>query len=390
MPLLSRKTPAPALRRTPLARSAPVLATLVAALVASLLAASAAPADAAARARTAAEASAESRLVDEHNRVRADASRTALRAAGDLTDVARAWSDEMARGGGFRHNPSVSQQICCWRAWGENIAWAGPVDAIGGWRATADRIMRGWMDSAGHRDNILSASFDQVGIGVSVASNGRMYATAVFRRGDGTAAPSSHPTPRVRGIDRACPPDRVPPSGFTDVGASARPAVDCLAWLGVAEGTSARTFSPDRAVTRGQLASFVDRAIERSGGRLRVEAPRFTDLTGTTHAGAIDRLTAAGIVSGFPDGTFRPHLTVTRAQMASVLVAAAEHRTGERLPAPTRDWFLDDHGTHERAINQVADAGWAAGDGRGRFAPGAPLQRGHLALFLTRWLDTMA
>ena len=362
--------------------------SLVLALAATLVVASALPATAA-RARTGAESSAESHLVAEHNRVRAGSARAALRSAGDLTEVARTWSDEMARTGDFRHNPSVSGQICCWSAWGENIAWAGPVDAMGGWKAAADRIMRGWLDSPGHRDNLMSATFDEVGIGVSVASNGRMYATAVFRRGDGTTAPAARPVPQARSIDRACPSDRVPSAGFTDVGASQARAVDCLAWWDVAQGTSNRTFSPGQAVTRAQFATFLARALEESGGVLQVAPPRFTDLTGVSHATAIGQLAGIGVVGGFSDGTFRPSQTVTRGQMASMLVKAAEYRTGQRLDAPSRDWFVDDSGTHERAINQIADAGWAAGDGDGHFDAASSLQRGHLALFLARWLDTM-
>ncbi|MBS3941861.1 MAG: S-layer homology domain-containing protein [Actinobacteria bacterium] len=369
--------------------SALAVPALVLAMVAATLAFGTATEATAAPTRTSAESSAESHLVAEHNRVRAGASRAALRAAGDLTDVARAWSDEMARTGSFRHNPSVSGQICCWSAWGENIAWAGPVDAIGGWKATADRIMRGWLDSPGHRDNLMSATFDEVGIGVTVASNGRMYATAVFRRGDGTAAPSSRPVPTVRGIDDACPSEGVPSAGFTDVGASQARAVDCLAWWGVAQGTSAHTFSPQQSVTRAQFAAFLHRALERTGGVPRGSGPGFSDLSGNVHATAIRDLAGIGVIGGFADGTFRPNQTVTRAQMASMLVKAAEYRTGQRLAAPSRDWFVDDSGTHERAINQIADAGWAAGDGNGSFGASSTLERGHFALFLTRWLDTL-
>ncbi|MFA9445291.1 CAP domain-containing protein [Egicoccus sp. AB-alg6-2] len=358
-------------------------------LIATLLIASPAPAEAA-RARSADESAAERHLVAEHNRIRSGASRASLTAASDLTEAARAWSDEMARTGTFVHNPSVGRQICCWTAWGENIAWAGPVDAIGGWKPTADRIMRGWMDSTGHRDNILSSTFDEVGIGISVAANGRMYATAVFRRADGSAKTSSLPTPTVRSGDAACPAGSVPTSGFTDVGRSQTRAVDCLAWWSVAEGTTAHAFSPGGDVTRAQLATFVTRAIERSGGRLPAAPLRFADVdANSSHADAIARLAGAGVVGGFGDGTFRPSATVERDQMASVLVAAAEYRTGQRLRSPSRDWFLDDAGTHERAINQAADAGWTAGDGNGHFGPSQGLQRGHLALFLTRWLDTM-
>ncbi|MFA9428753.1 S-layer homology domain-containing protein [Egicoccus sp. AB-alg2] len=342
--------------------------------------------------RTSAEAKAEARLVAAHNEARRDRSRPALVVRGDLREAARGWSDQMARTGAFRHNPSVSHQICCWRTWGENIAWAGPVDAIGGWRPTADRIMRGWLESPGHRDNLLSTSFTEVGIGVTIADNGRMYATAVFRRPDGSTSPNRLPQPQPRDIDVACPSGRVPASGFTDVSSAQRRAVDCLAWWDVAKGTSATKFSPGRTVTRAQLASFVARTIEHSGGQLPApDDHRFADVSPRhEHANAIHALARAGVISGYEDGTFRPQAPVTRGQMARMLVQAHEHCTGQRLPAPKRDWFFDDHGAHETPVNQAVEAGWAAGTGDGRFRPSASLQRGHLALFVTRWLDTLA
>jgi uncharacterized protein YkwD len=51
----------------------------------------------------------------------------------------------------------------CWRA-GENIAWGvGPYGSV---RA----IFRAWMHSSGHRRNILSRGFDQLGVGLDVGS----------------------------------------------------------------------------------------------------------------------------------------------------------------------------------------------------------------------------
>ena len=375
-------------RRPSLLLAPPLAVTLLVAIVAALLASADAPAEAVPT-RTDDEAAAERHLLEAHNRSRADASRAALRRAPDLTEVARAWSDEMARTATLTHNPAVSGQICCWTAWGENIAWAGPVEAMGGWQPTADRIMRGWLDSPKHRDNLLSATFDEVGIGTAVADDGRMYATAVFRRSDGTSAPSTQPTPSVRDIDAACPPDDTPGAGFTDVPAGQTRAVDCLAWWDVTQGMSATRYAPLAGVTRGQLATFLANAIEHSGRQLPAATSRFSDLAGSAHREAIGKLAAAEVIGGFPDGSFRPDVVVERAQMATMMVRAAEYRNGTRLRAPSRDWFLDDSGTHQRAINQVAEAGWTAGSGNGYFAASAALERGHLALFVSRWLDTM-
>ncbi|MGH2942965.1 MAG: CAP domain-containing protein [Solirubrobacteraceae bacterium] len=47
---------------------------------------------------------------------------------------------------------------------GENLAWGS------GDRATPKRIVRSWMHSPGHRDNILDPSFRDIGIGVVIGA----------------------------------------------------------------------------------------------------------------------------------------------------------------------------------------------------------------------------
>ncbi len=51
-------------------------------------------------------------------------------------------------------------------AFGENIAWGT------GGRGTPEAIVDAWMHSSGHRDNILSRSFKEIGVGFSVGTPG--------------------------------------------------------------------------------------------------------------------------------------------------------------------------------------------------------------------------
>ena len=60
-----------------------------------------------------------------------------------------------------------------WKTSGENIAYG---------YATPEDVMTGWMNSSGHRANILNANFDSIGIGV-VSENGVLYWTQVFTGG---------------------------------------------------------------------------------------------------------------------------------------------------------------------------------------------------------------
>jgi uncharacterized protein YkwD len=394
----------------PCRRPTTAAVALLAALLATLLVPLGhAPADAAVTpaARTTTERAIESRLFDGHNQARVDpgsygygslGTRSTFRFAEDLAQVARAWSDEMARTGVFRHNPNYSQQSCCWVSIGENIAWVEPLRSYASPAAAADHIMRIWMDSKSHRDNIMNAAFTQVGIGVKVDANGRVWATAVLRRPDSDApagtvgypSGSTVASPEPRAIDPACP-ARVPSAGFTDVtGADRLRAVNCLAWWDVTKGVGGGLYAPADTVTRGQMATFIARAIERSGRALREPTRHhFRDVPrGDAHARAINQLVDARVIDGFTDGTFRPTRTVTRAQMAKFLVAGFEHRTRTRLPVASQSWFADTTGhTLEANIDQIVEAGWATGHADGTYRPGNGVRRDQMAYFLTRWLS---
>ena len=65
-----------------------------------------------------------------------------------------------------------------YRAWGENIAYIGGVSNAD---ALAEQFMTNWMNSQGHRANILSTNFSSMGVGVYKIGN-KVYATQEFYR----------------------------------------------------------------------------------------------------------------------------------------------------------------------------------------------------------------
>jgi hypothetical protein len=139
------------------------------------------------------------------------------------------------------------------------------------------------------------------------------------------------------------------------------------------------------------MASFLARLVDESGGTLPDDAPpAFDDVDpDDVHAGAIDRLAAAGVLRGRGPREFAPASVVTRDQMATFLVAVAELRKGRALPAG-EDYFHDDDGNpHEASIGKVARAGVTGGIGPGRYGPAEASQRGQMASFLTRVLDLL-
>jgi hypothetical protein len=199
--------------------------------------------------------------------------------------------------------------------------------------------------------------------------------------------------PPPRATDDSCPSARVPSAPFRDTATSIhRAAVECAVWWEVARGRADGTFGPAEPVTRGHMALFLARTVRISGGTLPTAPPRAFDDLGSVPADvrlAVEQLAAVGVLKGRSPRTFDPAGLVTRAQMATFLAGAYEHRAGKALPAG-RDFFTDDDGSvHETAIGKVAAAGFTGGTGGTSYSPERSTERGQTASFLTRVLDLL-
>ncbi|MCH7320624.1 S-layer homology domain-containing protein [Solibacillus sp. MA9] len=76
-------------------------------------------------------------------------------------------------------------------------------------------------------------------------------------------------------------------------------------------------YNPNRAVTRGEFASYITRALNLPESSTHT----FKDLkAGQTLTNEIQAAAGAGILSGYPDGTFRPNDKITREQMSALLL----------------------------------------------------------------------
>jgi hypothetical protein len=138
------------------------------------------------------------------------------------------------------------------------------------------------------------------------------------------------------------------------------------------------------------MASFVARLVDATDVALPATGEDFFDDDATSgHQDNINRLAAAGIVSGTGHRQYSPHANVTRAQMATFLFRAARFVLGHDLP-PGQDWFADDNGSaHQHSINANAHAGIATGTGPGAFSPTNPVSRAQMASFLARLADLL-
>ena len=122
-------------------------------------------------------------------------------------------------------------------------------------------------------------------------------------------------------------------NNYTDVPADAwyNNAVSTLSNAGIIDGYEDGTFKPDGNITRAEFATIAVRFFEATydGGDL------FSDIAGHWAQDYINEAANAGIVDGYPDGTFRPQQYITRAEAMTMV-----NRTIDRHP--DADHLLDD------------------------------------------------
>ena len=228
--------------------------------------------------------------------------------------------------------------------------------------------------------------------GVEVGPDGKVYVSVCSLCGEGAGMvweldPS---VPSDAATAAACDPTDVPGTTFPDIKASVhREAIECMAFWGAINGFGDGTFRPGADITRAQAASMLVRALETAGFEFDADPPdAFTDDS-APHEENIDKLAAAGIVRGFPAGTYQPNQQITRDQLTALFARAWAVVAGGELAAG-EDAFTDDEGNvHEDDINAVAAMGWVKGRAQGIFAPRDEATRGQFATMLARMLSTL-
>ncbi|HVG17964.1 MAG TPA: CAP domain-containing protein [Blastocatellia bacterium] len=126
----------------------------------------------------------EEQCLGEVNRVRKAHNLVPLELSEELLGVARDYSRRMAEEGFFAHNDPdgrtvrerVARANIKWHVVGENLAYSN------GYINPVAASMSGWMDSPGHRRNILDPDWRQTAIGAWISANGTVYFTEIFLR----------------------------------------------------------------------------------------------------------------------------------------------------------------------------------------------------------------
>ena len=176
--------------------------------------------------------------------------------------------------------------------------------------------------------------------------------------------------------------------GFSDVTHGVhKPAIDVLAALGVFLGTECgeAMFCPGDEMKRSTMGVWLVRVLDRKEPPSADES-RFADVESDEWWLAhVERLAELEVTKGCKTEPLRfcPNESVTRAQMATLLVRAFHLEAGETAG------FVDTAGnTHEASIDALAAAGVTAGCEIEplRFCPDEPVTRAQMATFVARAL----
>ncbi|WP_342542047.1 S8 family serine peptidase [Paenisporosarcina sp. FSL H8-0542] len=140
------------------------------------------------------------------------------------------------------------------------------------------------------------------------------------------------------------------------------------------------SFKPTKEITRAEAVALLGRAKDLNGEE-RVTS--FKDVgSGNFASGYIQSALEEGILSGFPDGTFKPNQAVTRAEMAILIQNAFMFPSD-----PNKGLHFSDMNTgmaSYEAIQALVQQGIAKGISTTQFQPHAKMTRSTYSVFLAR------
>lgn len=201
--------------------------------------------------------------------------------------------------------------------------------------------------------------------------------------------------PELQDISVICPASTLPLQTYDDLDVARSPQeVNCLSGYGLTRGTTATTFGPLAPVTRLQLVTFLFRLSDALNHPVDTQdRPAFPDLgpdPDTEQQLAAAAMEAAGVIGGYPDGTFRPGDPVTRGQTAAMLVRFQDWVSDGTAPlaSPAEDEtvFADTAGYYADEAARLFQSGIAAGTSTEprTFQPRASLSRQQMVSLLLR------
>lgn len=141
------------------------------------------------------------------------------------------------------------------------------------------------------------------------------------------------------------------------------------------------TIRPDRQITRAEAATLIARleGLDMSNNN----RPSFTDVESNWYNSAINVVTKKGLMQGYPDGNFKPNAPITRTEFAQ-LIKNINKKSYVNKGLPFEDvkghWGYD-------AIDKAYRTGLITGYPDGTFKPDREITRGEVARIANNLYD---
>ena len=163
----------------------------------------------------------------------------------------------------------------------------------------------------------------------------------------------------------------------------AKPALNTADHYAYLMGYPDGTVRPGGSITRAEATTIFFRLLtEESRSQFWATENRYSDVAaGQWYNNAVSTMTRAGIVNGYPDGTFRPNAPITRAEMAKIIALFAKlDKSTDRFPDAVGHWA-------EAYIRLAAGNGWIEGYPDGTFRPNQSITRAETVTMIDRVLE---
>ena len=141
---------------------------------------------------------------------------------------------------------------------------------------------------------------------------------------------------------------------------------------------------PQNNITRAEVATIFFRLLtDDVRDENLTKTNRYSDVAATSwYNTAVSTLSSMGIITGYPDGTFRPNAAITRAEFAAI--AARFDNDGDKTAAKFSDiathWARDE-------ISIAYNNGWITGYPDGTFGPQRDITRAETMTLVNRVLN---
>lgn len=150
------------------------------------------------------------------------------------------------------------------------------------------------------------------------------------------------------------------------------------------KGDTEGTFRPDESITRAEFATIISRALNKKMPQDQTAITDFNDISSDSwYAKSVAFVQSMGLINGYEDGTFRPEDSITRAE-AAVIIMRVERIQGETITGTLTD--ISGNWAEKEILAAYAN-GLISGYPDGTFRPDNTITRAETVTLINNVLD---